>query len=83
MIRTCWPPVAASDYVRGSNDERWLKKNSQGLKSWTTACVAYFILQALYQSGRRAEADANLLPMLHSFADGGFQSSSPSGRSYD
>ena len=48
-----------------------------------TACFAYFTLQALYQLGRRAEADANLLPMLHSFEDGGFQGSSPNGRSYD
>jgi hypothetical protein len=48
-----------------------------------TACFAYFTLQALYQLGRRNEADAILFPMLRSIEDGRFQGSSPSGRSYD
>ena len=48
-----------------------------------TACFAYFTLEALYKLGRRNEADAILFPMLRSFEDGGFQGSSPNGRSYD
>jgi hypothetical protein len=48
-----------------------------------TACFAYFTLQALYQLGRKAEADAILFPMLRAFQNGGFQGSSPNGRSYD
>ena len=48
-----------------------------------TACFAYFTLQALYQLGRKAEADTILFPMLRAFENGGFQGSSPNGRSYD
>jgi len=32
--------IAASDYVEGSNDERWLRKNYAGLKTWAAKLVA-------------------------------------------
>jgi hypothetical protein len=48
-----------------------------------TSSFAYFTLQALYQLGRRKEADAILLPMLRGFEEGGFQGSGPNGKSYD
>jgi hypothetical protein len=48
-----------------------------------TACHAWFTIQALYDLGRRAEADAILFPMLKSFEDGGFQGRGPDGMTYD
>src|SRR5450759_2047049 len=39
----------------------------------TSACYAYFYIQALYQLGRRAEAERILWPMMGTFAQGGFQ----------
>ncbi len=48
-----------------------------------SASFAYFTLQALYQLGRRQEADAILFPMLRGFEKGGFQGSGPNGKSYD
>lgn len=41
-----------------------------------TADFAYFTIQALYKLGRHQQADAILFPMLHSFADGGFEGKS-------
>ena len=38
-----------------------------------TACYAYFYIQALYQLGRREEAERILWPMMRTFAQGGFQ----------
>ncbi len=38
-----------------------------------SACYAYFYIQALYQLGRRAEAERILWPMMRTFAQGGFQ----------
>ena len=38
-----------------------------------TACYAYFYIQALYQLGRRTEAERILWPMMRTFAQGGFQ----------
>ncbi len=32
--------IAGSDYVRGSNDEAWLKKNYAGLEAWATKMLA-------------------------------------------
>jgi hypothetical protein len=32
--------IAAWDYVRGSNDDAWLKKNYPGLKDWATKMLA-------------------------------------------
>ncbi len=38
-----------------------------------TAAMAYFYVQALYQLGRRQEADRILWPMMQTYAAGGFQ----------
>ncbi|MGH7868897.1 MAG: MGH1-like glycoside hydrolase domain-containing protein, partial [Candidatus Dormibacteraceae bacterium] len=38
-----------------------------------TACFAYYTIKALYQLGRRKEADTILFPMLRGFEAGGFQ----------
>jgi hypothetical protein len=43
----------------------------------------YFTIQALYQLGRKQEADAILFPMLRAFEDRGFQGFGPNGRTYD
>ena len=48
-----------------------------------TGDFAYFTLQALYQLGRRAEADAILFPMLQGYEKGGFQGFGPNGKTYD
>jgi hypothetical protein len=37
-----------------------------------TACHAYFYIEALYRTGRRAEADRILWPVMKTFAMGGF-----------
>ena len=41
-----------------------------------SASFVYFTLKALYDLGRRQEADAILFPMLHSFEESGFQGKS-------
>jgi len=48
-----------------------------------TGDYAYFTLQALYQLGRRADADAILFPMLKAFENGSFQGFGPNGKTYD
>jgi hypothetical protein len=48
-----------------------------------TASFAYFTLRALYQLGRRKEADAILFPLLQGFENGNFQGSGPNGKSFD
>jgi hypothetical protein len=48
-----------------------------------TGCFAYFLIQALYQTGKRAEADALLFPMLSAFEEGGFQGQDASGLTKD
>ena len=45
-----------------------------------TASFAYFTLQALYQLGRREEADAILFPLLAGFEKGGSRDSAPTAR---
>jgi hypothetical protein len=82
-------PVRRGDYVE--RDIRWGGSNkedgSDGFQNYenggATACWAYFTLQALYQLGRRQEADAMLFPMLDGFAKGGFQGFGPNGMTYD
>jgi hypothetical protein len=48
-----------------------------------TGDYAYFTLQALYQLGRRADADAILFPLLEGYEKGGFQGFGRNGKSYD
>ena len=49
----------------------------------STACFAYFTIQALRKLGRDKEADAILFPMLKAFEAGGFQGRGPNGKTYD
>ena len=48
-----------------------------------TACFAYFTLAALYDLGRRDEADRMLLPMLQAFEQGKFEGEGANGLSND
>jgi hypothetical protein len=82
-------PVARKDYVH--LDHRWgggeKEDNSDGFQIYenggATACFAYFTLAALYDLGRRQEADGILFPMLEAFAKGAFQGQAANGRSND
>jgi hypothetical protein len=82
-------PVARKDYVDlnprfggGTKED-----NSDGFQRYenggATACYAYFTLAALYDLGRRAEADRMLFPMLGSFAKGGFEGACDNGMTKD
>jgi hypothetical protein len=72
-------PVARKDYVdlnpRFGGGEK--EDNSDGFQRYenggATACYAYFTLAALYDVGRRAEADRILFAMLDAFAKSGFE----------
>ena len=72
-------PVARKDYV--DLNPRWgggsKEDNSDGFQIYenggATACYAYFTLAALYDLGRREEADRILFPMLDSFEKGSFE----------
>ena len=48
-----------------------------------TACMAYYTLAALYQMGRRQDADAMMFPMLKGFEEGGFQGFGANGMTND
>jgi hypothetical protein len=48
-----------------------------------TACHAFFTIAALYDLGRRDEADRILFPMLDSFEKGGFEGVGANGMSND
>ena len=82
-------PIARKDYVH--LDPRWgggqKEDNSDGFQIYenggATACFAYFTLAALYDLGRREEADRILFPMLDAFEKGGFQGSGPNGMTND
>ena len=82
-------PIRREDYVH--LEKRWGgPEREDGLDGFqiyenggATACYAWFTLQALYDLGRKAEADAILYPMLKGFEDGGFQGRGPNGMTYD
>jgi hypothetical protein len=82
-------PIRQDDYLEARQEWGGGTKadGSDGFQVYenggATACYAYFTIQALYQLGRHKEGDVILFPMLKSFEDGGFQGSSPNGRSYD
>ena len=65
--------------VRPDNSDGWQKYENGG----ATGCFAYFTLAALYDLGRRDEADQILMPMLNEYAKGGFEGRGVSGRSND
>ncbi len=83
-------PIARKDYVH--LERRWgggeREDNADGFQIYTnggaTGCCAYFTLAALYDLGRREEADAILFSMLKGYEDGNFQGRDPKTRmSYD
>ena len=82
-------PVARKDYVRLDRDHGGGQQedNSDGFQIYenggATACFAYFTLAALYDLGRREEADRILFPLLDAIEKGGFCGHGPNGRSND
>ena len=82
-------PVARKDYVDltprfggGAKED-----NSDGFQIYenggATACHAFYTLAALYDLGRREEADKILFPMLESFEKGSFEGVGHNGMSND
>jgi hypothetical protein len=83
--------VPLKDYVHREPDARYgggvREDNVDGFQKYenggATGCFAYFTLAALYDFGRRAEADAILFPMLQEYDQGGFEGRGANGRSND
>jgi hypothetical protein len=82
-------PIRQEDYM--VHNPRWggpeKKDGSDTFQIYcnggATACYVYYTLQALYQLGRREEADAILFPLLRAFEEGGFQGHGSNGMTYD
>jgi hypothetical protein len=70
-------PIRKADYIPGAPGAPHKEDGSDSYGIYqnggATACYAYFYIQALYQLGRRAEAERILWPMIETFARGGFQ----------
>jgi len=83
--------VALKDYVHRTEDGRYgggvLPDNSDGFQNYenggATGSFAFFSLAALYDLGRREEADSILFPMLDTYGDCGFEGRDAKGRSND
>jgi hypothetical protein len=83
--------VALNDYVHKTPDGRFgggvLPDNSDGFQNYenggATACFAFFTLAALYDLGRKAEADKILFAMLGEYDRCGFEGRDATNRSYD
>jgi Protein of unknown function (DUF2961)/Bacterial alpha-L-rhamnosidase 6 hairpin glycosidase domain len=83
--------VALKDYVHRTPDGRFgggvREDNADGFQKYenggATGCFAYFTLAALYDLGRRAEADAILFPMLEEYGRCGFEGWDAHGHSND
>lgn len=83
--------VALKDYVHRTPDGHFgggvRADNADGFQKYenggATGCFAYFTLAALYDLGRRAEADAILFPMLQEYDRGGFEGRDAKGHSND
>ncbi len=84
-------PVALKDYVHKDPDGHHgggvLPDNSDGFQNYedggATGCFAFFTLAALYDLGRKAEADKILFAMLGEYDRGGFEGRGAKGRSND
>jgi hypothetical protein len=82
-------PIARKDYVH--LDRRWgggqREDNSDGFQIYenggATGCFAYFTLAALYDLGRRDDADRILFAMLDAYEKGSFQGRGANGMSND
>ncbi len=70
-------PIAKADYGKATLGTPTREDGSDTFGTFenggASACYAYFYIQALYQLGRRAEAERILWPMMQTFALGGFQ----------
>jgi len=70
-------PIRKADYIPGARGAPQKEDGSDTFGIYqnggATACYAYFYIQALYQLGRREEAERILWPMMETFAHGGFQ----------
>jgi hypothetical protein len=83
--------VALDDYVHKAPDGRFgggvLPDNSDGFQNYenggATGCFAFFTLAALYDLGRKEEADQILFAMLGEFDRCGFEGFDAKNRSYD
>ncbi|HVC90490.1 MAG TPA: hypothetical protein VND66_07705 [Acidobacteriaceae bacterium] len=83
--------VALKDYVDRRGPGRYgggvLADNSDGFQNYenggATGCFAFWTLAALYDLGRKQEADRILFPMLDAYGQGGFQGWGPNGHSND
>ncbi len=83
--------VALKDYVHKTPDARYgggvQPDNSDGFQNYenggATGGFAFFLLAALYDLGRKAEADQMLFPMLEEYGRCGFEGRDAKGRSYD
>jgi hypothetical protein len=83
--------VALKDYVHKAPDGHFgggvLPDNSDGFQNYenggATGCFAFFMLAALYDLGRREEADRILFAMLDEYGKGGFEGRDAKGRSND
>jgi hypothetical protein len=82
-------PIRQEDYM--VHNPRWggpaKADGSDGFQIYcnggATGCYVYYTLAALYQLGRRKEADAILFPLLRGYEEGGFQGHGPNGMTYD
>jgi len=83
--------VTLKDYVHKTPDGHIgggvLADNSDGFQNYenagATGSFAFFMLAALYDLGRKAEADAILFPMLGEYGRCGFEGRDAKGRSND
>jgi hypothetical protein len=83
--------VALNDYVHKMPDGRFgggvLPDNSDGFQNYenggATGCFAFFTLAALYDLGRKQEADQILFAMLGEFDHCGFEGFDAKNHSYD
>jgi hypothetical protein len=83
--------VTLKDYVHKSPDGHIgggvLADNSDGFQNYenggATGSFAFFTLAALYDLGRKEEADAILFPMLEEYGKSGFEGRDAKGRSPD
>ena len=82
-------PVRREDYVDLAKSAGGPEKEdgSDGFQIYENGAAsgnfAYYTLQALYQLGRRSQADAMLIPMLRGYENGLFQGRGASGKTYD
>jgi len=83
--------VPLKDYVHkepdGLRGGGVLPDNSDGFQNYqnggATACFTFFTLAALYDLGRKEDADRILFAMLGEYGNGGFEGRGESGRSND